>query len=69
VSRADLYRLVEGVEEPGQSRALDVMLNRLRKLLPAELSERIINVKNYGYVFVDTLVPPPAAPPAPKPQY
>lgn len=69
VSRADLYRLVEGVEEPGQSRALDVMLNRLRKLLPPEVSERIINVKNYGYVFVDSVVPPPAAPPAPKPSF
>src|SRR5579872_3307868 len=43
VSRADLYRLVEGVEGPGLSRALDVMLNRLRKLLPAELGARIVN--------------------------
>ena len=57
VSRADLYRLVEGVEEPGQSRALDVMLNRLRKLLPPEISARILNVKNYGYVFVDETPP------------
>jgi DNA-binding response OmpR family regulator len=62
VSRADLYRLVEGVEEPGLSRALDVMLNRLRKLLPAEISDRIVNVKNFGYVFLDAPVPPPAAP-------
>jgi DNA-binding response OmpR family regulator len=57
VSRADLYRLVEGVEEPGLSRALDVMLNRLRKLLPAQVSERIVNVKNFGYVFLDSPAP------------
>lgn len=53
VSRGDLYRLVEGVEEPGLSRALDVMLNRLRKALPEELSQRIVNVKNFGYVFLE----------------
>lgn len=60
VSRNDLYRLVEGVENPGLSRALDVMLNRLRKALPEEVSSRIVNVKNYGYVFVET---PPSSPP------
>jgi DNA-binding response OmpR family regulator len=53
VSRGDLYRMVEGVENPGLSRALDVMLNRLRKTLPPELAGRIVNVKNYGYVFVE----------------
>ena len=61
VSRADLYRLVEGVEEPGLSRAMDVMLNRLRKLLPPQLSDRIVNVKNFGYVYLDGSVPPPSA--------
>ena len=63
VSRADLYRLVEGVEEPGLSRALDVLLNRLRKLLPPELGERIVNVKNFGYLFLDNPAPTPAAQP------
>lgn len=53
VSRADLFRLVKGVKNPGLSRALDVMLNRLRKLLPPELGGRIVNVKNFGYVFLD----------------
>jgi DNA-binding response OmpR family regulator len=53
VSRADLYRLVEGVEDPGLSRALDVMLNRLRKSLPADLGARITAVKSFGYVFLD----------------
>jgi two-component system, OmpR family, response regulator RstA len=53
VSRADLYRLVEGSENPGLSRALDVMLNRLRKCLPPELAARVVNVKGFGYVFLD----------------
>jgi DNA-binding response OmpR family regulator len=52
VSRDDLYRMVEGVENPGLSRALDVMLNRLKKSLPKELAERIVNVKNFGYCFL-----------------
>lgn len=62
VSRAELYRLVEGEDEPGLSRALDVMLNRLRKLLPPEVESRIVNVKNFGYLF---LTAPPAAPSQP----
>ena len=53
VSREDLYRMVEGVQNPGLSRALDVMLNRLKKALPKELAERIVNVKNYGYCFLE----------------
>lgn len=53
VSRADLFRMVEGVENPGLSRALDVLLNRLKKVLPKDLSERIVNVKNFGYCFLE----------------
>lgn len=53
VSREDLYRMVEGVENPGLSRALDVMLNRLKKSLPKDLAERIVNVKNFGYCFLE----------------
>lgn len=53
VSRDDLFRMVEGVENPGLSRALDVMLNRLKKALPKELAERIVNVKNFGYCFLE----------------
>jgi DNA-binding response OmpR family regulator len=54
VSRPDLFRLVENLEleDAGPSRALDVMLNRLRKQLPPELSRCIANVKNFGYVFL-----------------
>ncbi|MFA6318936.1 MAG: response regulator transcription factor [Elusimicrobiota bacterium] len=57
VSRADLFRLVEGSEDPGASRALDVMLNRLRKALPEELADRIVNVKNFGYVYLSPQAP------------
>ncbi len=60
VSRPDLFRLVEGLREPTLSRALDVMLNRLRKAIPADLAARIVNVKNFGYVFLDN---PSAQPP------
>ena len=63
VSRADLYRLVEGTEDPGLSRALDVLLNRLRKAIPADLAAKIINVKNFGYVYVDETAAVPAPPP------
>ncbi len=59
VSRADLYRLVEGSQNPGLSRALDVMLNRLRKSLPAELAARVVNVKGFGYVFLENPAPIP----------
>ena len=61
VSRAELYRLVEGVENPGLSRALDVMLNRLRKALPAEVGKLIVNVKGFGYVFLENPAQPPEA--------
>lgn len=61
VSRQDLFRMVEGGEDPGLSRALDVMLNRLRKTLPPELGARLVNVKNFGYVFLDNPQTPPAA--------
>lgn len=53
VSRGDLYRMIEGVENPGLSRALDVLLNRLKKALPKELAARIVNVKNFGYCFLE----------------
>ncbi len=63
VARADLFHAVEGHENTSVSRALDVMLNRLRKALPPEVSSRIVNVKNFGYVFLDTAS---AAPPSPN---
>jgi DNA-binding response OmpR family regulator len=59
VPRAELFRAVEGAEEAAgvPSRALDVLLNRLRKALPAEISGRIVNVKNFGYVFLESRTP------------
>ena len=54
VSRAELHQLVEGCPDPGLSRALDVMLNRLRKALPEDVSGRIVNVKNFGYVYLNS---------------
>lgn len=65
VSRADLFRLVEGTETPGLSRALDVLLNRLRKVLPEDLAARIVNVKNFGYVYLN---PHSQQHPQPQPQ-
>ncbi len=72
VSRPDLFRLTEGGREPTLSRALDVMLNRLKKLLPAHISNRIVNVKNFGYVFIEsvaetTIPPTPRKNPPAKP--
>lgn len=52
VSRVDLFRLVEGSENDTLSRAIDVMLNRLRKSLPPDIARLIVNVKSYGYVFL-----------------
>jgi DNA-binding response OmpR family regulator len=66
VARGDLYKLVEGVDDPGLSRALDVLLNRLRKALPPDVSGRIVNVKNFGYVFLEPTPAPAAFPPAPQ---
>lgn len=66
VSRADLYRLVEGTEDPGLSRALDVMLNRLRKVLPDDLKTRIVNVKNFGWVYVEPAQPAATVTPLPQ---
>lgn len=64
VGRDQLHRLLEGEENTGLSRALDVMLNRLRKALPPVLAARIVNVKSFGYVFIDEEHGPSAPPPA-----
>jgi DNA-binding response OmpR family regulator len=59
VPRAELFRAVEGeADDSGvPSRALDVLLNRLRKALPVDISGRIVNVKNFGYVFLGPQTP------------
>lgn len=53
MSRDDLYRLVAGQENRGLSRALEVLLNRLRRSLPEELARRIVSARNFGYFYVE----------------
>lgn len=47
-----LFTAVEGKKKPELSRALDIMLNRLRKALPVVLQNRIKAVKGFGYVYI-----------------
>lgn len=47
-----LYSAVEGRQKPELSRALDILMNRLRKSLPVLLQERIKAVKGFGYVYL-----------------
>ena len=67
VSRVDLFRLVEGSENDTMSRAIDVMLNRLRRSLPEELGRQIVNVKSFGYVFLPSSAQLAPLPPTTKP--
>lgn len=57
VSTNELYKLVEGVDNEGLSKALDILLNRLRKALPKNVAKNIVNVKNFGYVYISTESP------------
>lgn len=52
VSKEELFKTIENLDEPGVSRALDVLVNRLRNALGEELASRIHSVKGYGYAFV-----------------
>lgn len=47
-----LFSAVEGKKKPELSRALDILMNRLRKSLPVVLQERIKAVKGFGYVYL-----------------
>lgn len=47
-----LFSAVEGKKKPELSRALDVLMNRLRKALPIVLQKRIKAVKGFGYVYI-----------------
>jgi len=47
-----LFTAVEGKQKPELSRALDIMMNRLRKALPVALQKRIHAVKGFGYVYI-----------------
>ena len=52
VGREELFTMVENHEDPSLSRALDIMVNRLRKALPAEVGRRIRAVRGFGYAYV-----------------
>jgi len=47
-----LFAAVEGKQNTELSRALDIMMNRLRKVLPVALEKRIKSVKGFGYVYI-----------------
>ncbi|MFA6093933.1 MAG: response regulator transcription factor [Elusimicrobiota bacterium] len=47
-----LFTAVEGKPMPELSRALDILMNRLRTALPVTLKKRIRAVKGFGYVYV-----------------
>jgi DNA-binding response OmpR family regulator len=47
-----LFAAVEGKKNTELSRALDIMMNRLRKALPVALQKRIKSVKGFGYVYI-----------------
>ncbi|MFA5141274.1 MAG: response regulator transcription factor [Elusimicrobiota bacterium] len=47
-----LFSAVEGKRKPELSRALDILMNRMRKALPVVLQRRIKAVKGFGYVYV-----------------
>jgi two-component system, OmpR family, response regulator len=52
VSKEELFKTLEGRDDIGVSRALDLLLNRLRKAIGEGLAERIKSVKGYGYVYI-----------------
>lgn len=52
VSREELFRQICESEGEGLSRALDLLLNRLRKCLPEELGRRIRSVQGFGYLYL-----------------
>ncbi|HBL17295.1 MAG: hypothetical protein A2X36_05915 [Elusimicrobia bacterium GWA2_69_24] len=52
VPREDLFRLVENREDPAISRALDILINRLRKTLPEKIIRRIKSVRGFGYAYI-----------------
>ena len=52
VSRQELFQLVDNREDPSLSRALDILVNRLRKSLPLEVGRRIRAVRGFGYAYL-----------------
>ena len=52
VHKEILFSAVEGKQRPELSRALDILINRLRKALPVLIQRRIKAVKGFGYVYI-----------------
>lgn len=52
VDRKEILELIEFREEPSLSRALDILVNRLRKALPEKLRRRINSVRAFGYMYL-----------------
>lgn len=52
VGREELFTMVDNHEDPSLSRALDIMVNRLRKALPPVVGRRIRAVRGFGYAYV-----------------
>ncbi|MFH1619085.1 MAG: response regulator transcription factor [bacterium] len=57
VSKEELFRILEGDMAPEISRALDVLVNRLRKAVGTDIASRIHSVKGYGYTYLTTQYP------------
>jgi DNA-binding response OmpR family regulator len=64
VQKDMLYTAVEGKKKPELSRALDILMNRLRKALPVALQKRIMAVKGFGYVYIEPVPDGSAQPPS-----
>ncbi|MFA5137667.1 MAG: response regulator transcription factor [Elusimicrobiota bacterium] len=59
VDRKDLFHLIEKREGAALSRALDILVNRLRKTLPERLRRRIRSVRGFGYTYIPPSVGKP----------
>ncbi|MFA6030739.1 MAG: response regulator transcription factor [Elusimicrobiota bacterium] len=57
IGREELFHLVDNREDPAISRALDILMNRLRKSLPEILRRRIRAVRGFGYTYIPPTVP------------
>lgn len=52
VPREELFALIDNREEAVLSRALDILVNRLRKSLPPALRKRLKVVRSFGYAYI-----------------
>jgi DNA-binding response OmpR family regulator len=62
VGRKELFHLVEKREQGAAlTRALDILVNRLRKALPERLGRRIKSVRGFGYTYIPPAPGKPSA--------